>query len=177
MNSWPRFNQIRLRGVLGWVYMLLCIGSTSLSAQGSLETRITELEAREQIRQLMHDYGRHLDERNFAAFAGLFLESEGEYVSAGQTVKGGAAIGKMLEDIFAANPSGLKSPNFHVFFNENIQVDGDTATAFSQSAFIVPGEHGSPELVFFATYDDIFVREDGGWKFKRRVVTGNLPAR
>ena len=145
--------------------------------QTALETRVQELEAREQIRELMHNYGRFLDQRDFMAFAGLFLETGSEYVSGGQTVSGAAAIGKMLEGIFAANPSGLKSPNYHVFFNETIDVEGDKATAFSQSAFIVPGEDGSPSMVFFASYDDVFVVENGKWKFKRRVVHANLPAR
>lgn len=161
-----------------WVICILFLtGVTALHAQGSLDTRVQELEAREQIRQLMHDYGRYLDERNFSAFADLFTQDDSEYVSGGQTVTGGAAIGTMLEEIFAANPSGLKSPNFHVFFNENINVDGNRATAFSQSAFIVPGDSGEPRIIFFATYDDVFTRVNGEWKFKRRVVRGNLPAR
>jgi len=144
---------------------------------GQLQARLQELEAREQIRELMHNYGRYLDERNFTAFAGLFAETESEYVSGNQTARGAHAIGAMLQEIITANPSGFKSPNFHIFFNETIDVSGDRARAFSQSAYIVPGVNGNPEMVFFATYDDMFVREQGRWKFKRRVVHGNLPAR
>lgn len=169
---------------IAMICMTLPLPVTSLFAQDAAEneqrqlaSRIQELEAREQIRQLMHNYGRYLDERNFSAFASLFTEIDSEYVSGGQTVTGAEAIGKMLEDIITANPSGLNSPNFHVFFNENIQVGDNQATAFSQSAFVAPDDKGSPSMIFFATYDDVFVREDGVWKFKRRVVRGNLPAR
>ena len=162
----------------------LLVGSTILYAQapppgnaGHLEARLQELEDREQIRQLMHHYGRFLDERNFDAFANLFAKTDSEYVSGNQTARGAQAIGAMLEKIMMANPSGFKSPNFHVFFNETIALDGNQATAFSQSAYIVPGVNGNPEMVFFATYDDVFIREQGQWKFKRRIVHGNLPAR
>jgi len=142
-----------------------------------LEARVQELDDREQIRQLMHSYGRFLDERNFDAFAGLFAETDSEYISGNRTARGAQAIGTMLQEIITANPSGFKSPNFHVFFNETIDLDGDQATAFSQSAFIVPAENGNPEMVFFATYDDVFVREQGRWKFKLRSVRSDLPAR
>ena len=162
----------------------LLAGATLLNAQapppgndGRLQARLQELEDREQIRQLMHHYGRFLDERNFDAFAGLFAETDSAYVSGNRTARGAQAIGAMLREIITANPSGFKSPSFHVFFNETIDLDGDQATAFSQSAYIVPGVNGNPEMVFFATYDDVFMREQGRWKFKRRVVHGNLPAR
>jgi hypothetical protein len=142
-----------------------------------LEARLRVLEDREQIRQLMHSYGRFLDERNFTAFAELFAETDSEYISGNRTARGARAIGAMLQEIITANPSGFKSPYFHVFFNETIHVANDHATAYSQSAFIVPGANGNPEMVFFAAYDDEFIREGNLWKFKRRSVHGNLPAR
>jgi hypothetical protein len=151
---------------------LLSAQGTTTDQSGNLQARVRELEAREQIRALMHNYGRHLDERNFPAFAALFAETDSEYISGGRTVRGARAISAMLEEIITANPSGFKSPNYHVFFNETIDVVGDRATAFSQSAFIVPGVNGNPEMVFFATYDDLFIRDAGVWKFKRRKVKG-----
>lgn len=166
------------------VLILFISGSSLLPAQvkpdlntSDLQDRLQQLEGREQIRQLMHLYGRYLDERNFSAFAGLFASDDSEYVSGNQTARGAPAIGTMLEGIITANPSGFKSPNYHVFFNELIDIEGDRATAYSQSAFIVPGGNGNPEMVFFATYDDEFIREHGIWKFKRRSVRGNLPFR
>ena len=151
--------------------------SLTHSQDGNVESRLRELEAKEQIRELMHNYGRFLDERDFTAFAALFTEADSEYVSGNQIAHGARAIGAMLKEIMAANPSGFKSPNFHVFFNEVITVAGDQAKAYSQSAYIVPGVNGSPEMVFFATYADVFTQEQGRWKFKQRVVHGNLPAR
>ena len=162
--------------------MTAFISGGDLSAQETqnyqaMEARLLELDAREQIRQLMHNYGRFLDERDFSAFAGLFTETDSEYVSGGQTARGAVAIANMLEDIITANPSGLGSPNFHIFFNETIQVNVNEAAAFSQSAFVVPDDKGNPYMVFLASYDDIFINRNGVWKFKRRVVRANLPAR
>lgn len=157
--------------------IILFLASGSINARDSLEQRLQELEDREQIRQLMHSYGRFIDERNFQAFANLFSRNDSEYVSGNQIAKGSEAIGNMLEEIITENPSGLKSPNFHIFFNESIQIKEDQATAFSQSAFVVPGDSGKPEMVFFASYDDVFIREEGTWKFKKRIVRGNLPSR
>jgi hypothetical protein len=43
----------------------------------SIETRLRALEDREEIRQLLINYGRTLDQRNFAAFAKLFIQVPG----------------------------------------------------------------------------------------------------
>ena len=175
-------NTFRTIRVLAFFTLAAILYGPELTAQVAhdqrfVEARLQELDAREQIRQLMHRYGRYLDERDFSAFADLFTETDSEYVSGGQTARGAEAIAGMLEEIITANPSGLGSPNFHVFFNEIIEVNGDEATAFSQSAFVVPDDKGDPRMVFLASYDDIFVKQNGVWKFKRRVVKGNLPSR
>lgn len=142
----------------------------------SVEQRLAELEGREAIRTLMKQYGRTLDTRNFKAFGELFAK-DGVYVSGGQRVEGPEKIAAMLKGIFASNPSGIREPNFHVFFNEVITFTGPgEAKAFSQSAYVAPGEDNAPKMIFFASYDDTFVIEDGQWKFKERIVHGDIPA-
>jgi len=142
----------------------------------ALRSELQELRDRERIRELLIEYGRRIDARDFAGFGQLFAE-DGEYVSAGTTSRGPEAIAAFLEDIFQRNPSGIASPNFHVFFNETIDVEGDQARAVSMSFFVVPGERGAPQVLMLGSYDDELVRdEDGRWKFRRRVVKGELPA-
>lgn len=142
----------------------------------ALKAQLRELRDREQIRELLVEYGRRIDARDFAGFGQLFAQ-DGEYVSAGTTSRGPDAIAAFLEDIFQRNPSGIASPNFHVFFNETIDVDGDQAHAVSMSFFVVPGERGAPQVLMLGSYDDELVRdEDGRWRFRRRVVKGELPA-
>lgn len=156
-----------------------CSGGASqdmVEELAALRSGLQDLRDREQIRELLVEYGRRIDARDFAGFGQLFVE-DGEYVSAGTTSRGPEAIAAFLEDIFQRNPSGIASPNFHVFFNETIDVEGDQARAVSMSFFVVPGERGAPQVLMLGSYDDELVRdEDGRWKFRRRVVKGELPA-
>jgi uncharacterized protein (TIGR02246 family) len=133
------------------------------------------LEDREEIRHLLIEYGRTLDKRDFVAFSKLFAESA-EYVGgAGTAIKGPSAIAKSLEETFQKNPTGVRSPNFHLFANEVIQVNGEEAVAVSKGLFVVPNEKNAPEIVMMATYEDVFTHEKSGWKFKRRTVRGDVP--
>lgn len=142
----------------------------------SVEARIRVLEDREEIRQLLIDYGRTLDRRDFEAFAKLFTD-DAEYVGgAASAIKGPAAIAKSLEDTFKKNPTGVRSPNFHLFANEVIQVDGNLATAVSKGLFMVPNSANVPQIEMIASYEDVLVRGDSGWRFKKRVVHAEIPS-
>lgn len=145
-------------------------------AVAALQYEVRLLRDREEIRQLLIDYGRTLDNRDFEGFAKLFA-ADGEYVSGpGMTTRGGKAAADMLRGVMASNPMGFRSPNYHVFFNEVIDIDGDRATATSMSLFVVPSDANQPQPVLMATYDDELVREGGAWKFRKRVVKGTIPA-
>ncbi len=141
----------------------------------SQESRIRTLEDREGIRQLLLNYGQTLDRRDFVAFAALFTE-DAEYVGgAASIVKGPAAIAKILEDTFKKNPTGVRSPNFHLFANEIIQVHGNEARAASKGLFVVPNAANAPQIEMMASYEDLLVRSGSGWKFKRRIVHAEIP--
>jgi ketosteroid isomerase-like protein len=152
---------------------LAAAGAPAQPAAG--DARLQQLEDREAIRVLFNDYGRLIDERNFAAFAELFAANS-EYVAGPNVAKGPAAIRAQLEGAIGSNTMGIGSPNFHIFFNESIRVEGDRATATSKGAFVAPDEKGRPQIIILATYDDVLTREGGRWKFQRRVVRGDLPA-
>ncbi len=170
-----------LAATIGFAIVALSASSygtpSAAGSDSSVETRLAQLESREQIRVLFNDYGRTLDARDFAAFGRLFAK-DAEYVSGpGEPAKGPAAIQAMLTNIMGKNPSHLPEPNFHLFFNESIQVDGDHAHARSKGGFVVPDpQNNRIDMVFLATYEDDLVREDGTWKFQRRVVHSDLPA-
>jgi hypothetical protein len=159
---------------------LLLPGSSSLAAgteeiSPTLEQRLQTLEDREAIRKLLMDYGRFLDQRDFRAFAALFAAAGGEWIGGMGRVKGRAAIRKLMEDTIGADSAGMNSPNFHVFSNETIDVKGDEASALTKWAFVVRGDDNRPQLVYLGHYDDTLIREQGEWKFKRRVVYGDIP--
>lgn len=162
----------------GIVVAMLGMGALpAWSADVSIEQRLEELEGREAIRTLMKQYGRTLDTRRFDDFGRLFAEGDGVYVTGGREVKGQEAIAEMMRGVFADNPSGLKAPQFHVFFNEVISFESPArATAFSQSVYVAPGEDNAPRMVILASYDDVFVKRNGTWKFLRRAVHGEIPS-
>ncbi len=71
-----------------------------------------------------------------------------------------------------ANPSHLPGPDFHLYFDASIHVDGDHATAHSMGAYLIPDERSSGgwRLIFLVSYDDILVRQNGHWLFKQRLL-------
>ena len=153
------------------------IGGNNAEDYTALQDEVRELRSREEIRELFTDYGRTLDERDFAAFGRLFAR-DSEFVGGGGsgTASGPEQIAALLERAIMSNPSGVTGANLHVFSNEKIDVAGDEATAISRGAFIGENAERRPDALIYATYRDQLVREDGAWKFKRREVVGDIPA-
>jgi hypothetical protein len=141
------------------------------SAARTAETRLQALEDKEAIHELMMNYGRTLDARDFAGFERLFTK-DAEYGAA----TGQPAIRARLEAALKANGAPVPGRDWHFFFNETIKVNGDEATALSMGAFFVRGEGNKIESTMVATYRDQLVREDGMWKFKVRAFGPPSPA-
>ena len=142
----------------------------------SVETRLQLLEDREEIRQLLMDYGRYLDKRDFASFSRLFAEKAGEWIGGMGQATGQQAIRKLMEETIGRDTSGkIVGPNYHVFTNDVIHVDGDKATASTKWIFVVQSDQKQPQPFFLGHYEDTFIREYGRWKFLRRVVYADIP--
>ncbi|MBN1831876.1 MAG: nuclear transport factor 2 family protein [Deltaproteobacteria bacterium] len=144
-----------------------------MSKHEDLESRVKELEDHEEIRQLLMDYGRFLDQRDFRAFSELFAETDGEWIGGMGRAKGSKAIRELMESTIGRDTSITQS--CHLFTNETIQVNGDQATALTKWIFVVPGESNRPQLFFLGHYEDSMIRENGRWKFLRRVVRADIP--
>jgi uncharacterized protein (TIGR02246 family) len=145
------------------------------SGTQALASRLEALEAREAIRALWAEYGRTLDARDFVAFSKLFSR-DAEFVGGGPAVKGPAAIGAFLEKAIGTNYPGSKGKNFHLYFNESIDVRGDRATAVSKGGFVMAAaDNSKADFLLLATYRDELIREDGQWKFLRREIAGDIP--
>jgi len=169
--------------ILGFAAVDITLIATNRSAEGaeasSVEARLQRLEDREAIRDLIIEYGHMVDTRNWAGFANLFAQN-GEWVGGMGAAKGRPAIQKMMEDSIGSNttgksPAGIGGPNFHIFANERITVDGNTATAVTKWMFLVPSKENHPQPYYLGHYDDRFVREDGSWKFLSRTAYGDIP--
>src|SRR5688572_4717483 len=138
----------------------------------SLAARLMKFEDKEEIQNLLLDYGRHLDSRDFGAYSRLFAK-DGEWSGGLGSVSGPANIQAFMEKSIGTGPN--RSKNYHLLSNFVITVNGDTATAWSRWAFVVPGERGAV-ISQAGRYDDTLVREDGRWKFKRRAASNDTSA-
>jgi ketosteroid isomerase-like protein len=146
---------------------------SSVSAQAPLAARIQKLEDIEAIRTVLLNYGRFLDARDLPAYSRLFAK-DGEWVGGFGSAKGPAEILTFMEKNLGTGPN--RGNTFHILSNFVIDVQGDTATAWSRWTFIAPAADGKPAISQAGRYDDTLVRENGQWKFKRRVASNDTPA-
>ena len=137
----------------------------------SLEARLERLSSIAEIRQLLTDYGRTLDDRDFKAYSLLFAENGGTWEGSFGKVEGPKAIEELMIKMFAHGTT-MDRPNYHLMSSPDVEVDGDKARAWSRFTFIMDDEEGKPELVSAGEYNDTFVKENGRWRFKHRLVTG-----
>jgi uncharacterized protein (TIGR02246 family) len=142
------------------------------TGDGTLVARIQRIEDTQEIERLLLNYGRHLDARDFKAYSLLFAK-DGVWSGGMGTVQGPAAIQAFMEK---AIPGPNAMHNYHVLSNFVIDVNGDTATAWSRWQFMVPGPNNTAVAAQSGRYDDTLVREDGRWKFKRRVASNDIPS-
>ena len=147
--------------------LLLLGGVLAAQNDASVASRLQRLEDIEEIRTVLLDYGRFLDSRDLAAYSRLFA-TDGEWVGGFGSAKGPAGILEFMQKNLGTGPN--RNGNFHIMSNFEIDVKGDTATARSRWTFIVPGADGKPTISQAGRYEDLLVREDGRWKFKKRTA-------
>ena len=173
-----------LRRLLGFVGVFvipfvafMAYGATwnALAAQGgkapkeSVETRLQRFADKDDIQNVLLEYGRALDARDFTAYSNLFA-ADGEWVGGFGAVKGPANIKAFMEKNMGTN--GNPTHNYHLLSNFVVKVNGDTATAWSRWAFVQPQDRGAV-IAQAGSYDDTFVRENGVWKFKKRTASND----
>ncbi len=156
--------------VVGWL-ALPGLAAPATPAAQSLETRIQRLDDRMAIEQLLMEYGRAVDNRDFAAFAALFTD-DGEWKGAQGAYRGPKQIQESMEKIFTAPAAAADIPkgkNFHLLTNVIINLQGDHATASSKFVFYKMNG-AKPEAAVAGRYEDKLVRVGGAWKFKQRLA-------
>jgi hypothetical protein len=165
--------------LLSIVLLVSCAATSGLAQapanQPGLAARLDALEAREAIRALWAEYGRTLDARDFASFARLWARNA-EFGSGPGAAKGPAAIAASLEKAIGSNYPDSKGKNFHLYFNESIDVRGDHATAISKGGYVMAtADNSKADFLLLAEYRDELVKEDGVWKFLKRQIVGEIP--
>lgn len=145
-----------------------------MSDDAAREARVRELEDRQQIRDLVLRYREELDRRDLAAYAALFA-ADGTWEGRTGSARTPAGIQAMLEERLAPNPPAPGPTTTHLVTEPRITVTGDTATGFCLWSLIGRSPADTPEILLVGHYDDEYVREDGEWKFARRVAAVDIP--
>jgi hypothetical protein len=180
MKSWPIFGFSCASRVafLSVVISLLMPAAAMAQAPAprarSLEARIQRFEDTQEIRDLLTNYGRLLDAHDLAGYSHLFAKN-GEWVGGFGSAKGPAAIQALMEKNLGTAPKGKPGSTYHLLTNFMIDVTGDRATAWSRWSFAVTGADNKPSILYGGHYDDTLIREDGRWKFLRRVAVNDIP--
>jgi uncharacterized protein (TIGR02246 family) len=143
-----------------------------LAQDTALAARVKALEDRMEIERVLLNYGRFLDARQLANYAGLFAK-DGEWTGGFGTVKGQKAIQEFMEKNIGTAPN--RAGTHHILTNFAIDVAGDKATAWSRWMFVVATADGKPNPSQSGHYEDKLVREDGKWKFAQRIAFTDIP--
>lgn len=126
------------------------------------------------IQRVLVAYGKHLDRRDFKAYAALFAR-EGVWDGGFGAGTGPAEIQAMMEKMIGGQPNDDAQKNYHLMSSFDVEVEGDRGRAWSRWTFVSLDAEGHPRVHHAGRYDDELVREDGAWKFALRKVSGDLP--
>jgi SnoaL-like domain len=159
----------------------------------SLAARVKQMEDVQEISNVLIEYGRALDSRDFKAYSALFAK-DGSWSGGMGTVTGGPqAIYDFMtsrigggaprgdsagdKENNAANtgrPAGGFGTTYHIMSNFKVDVKGDNAIASSRWTFVSAAR--GPGIQVAGRYEDTFVRENGVWKFKSRQAFNDVTA-
>jgi uncharacterized protein (TIGR02246 family) len=141
----------------------------------AVKTWMQKMDDRAAIQDLIVTYGRLLDAKDLAGYSKLFA-ADGVWEGGIGSAKGPKEIQQMLERVYSRVEPGQYGNSYHVMSDFLIEPRGDTATAWSRWTWIVEGESGKPEISRSGHYEDTLVRENGAWRFKRRLTVTEMPA-
>ena len=147
--------------------------STPVDQLERLAARVQAVEDILAIHQLLMDYRRCIDARDFKAYAALFA-ADGVWTGSLGTATGPQEIEALLErevDVFEDD----SSREYHLVANPEITVDGDVGSAESTFCLITRGPGDSPSVTLVGRYRDTLVRAEDGWKFRRRETLLDIP--
>lgn len=132
-------------------------------------------DSRNQILNLMNEYCYRIDAGDLEGFAALFEDAVFHVLGdPGGGQKGAAEVLEMLSNVTLYDG---KPHCKHVLSNVTIEVDEAQGTASAQS-YITVFQAVPPDFplqaIFIGHYHDEFVRDETGWRFKRRTISPDL---
>lgn len=142
----------------------------------SVEDRLRRLDDRAEIRQLIQAYRCALDARDLTAY-GLLFAADGEWLGGTGYGKSPAGITAMLEERLPGNTSASGQSSWHLVTEPQIMLHGDHATGEVTWTLVTRGNGDAPSLQLLGHYEDTYVRQDGRWRFQRRIAHTDIPYR
>ncbi|MEJ0006247.1 MAG: nuclear transport factor 2 family protein [Steroidobacteraceae bacterium] len=141
----------------------------------ALKARVQDVQDRLEIQQLVVEYGHLLDTHDLVGYSNLFAK-DGEWIGGFGRASGPKAIQAMMNKYMGTAPFDPKNvKGFHLLTNIIVHVKGDHATAWSRIVYMVRNKDDKPSAALGGHYDDTLIRENGHWKFQRRVVMMEIP--
>jgi hypothetical protein len=141
----------------------------------ALEARLQRMEDRQAIHDLLITYGRLLDRKDLVGYSQLFAE-DGVWEGGIGSATGPKGIQGMLERVYQrVEPGTYGTGDYHLMSDIIIDVDGETAKAWSRWTWLVQGAQGKPMANRSGHYEDTLVKIDGQWKFRHRLTVTELP--
>lgn len=140
----------------------------------AVKQRLQQAEDKLAIERLINDYAAALDARDIEGYIALFAK-DAEWINGDIVRKAPDELRALLTGMWVTNPSGLPTRGLELVSNPEISVDGDRATAHSRHLLLKPDANGAPLAVLSGRYDDMLIRENGKWKFLRRVDNPVMP--
>lgn len=133
-----------------------------------LEARVRRIEDREAIRRLVSLYTLAMDDRDMDLAARIFARD------AVLTYPGGSPLFRGRDAIVAFYRERLAptGPSFHFTHDQIVEWDdGDPDRATGLVACHAETSGGGRQFISAIRYEDVYVREDGEWRFSRRTLT------
>ncbi len=141
----------------------------------SIEARLQRAEDELAIRRLLVDYATALETHDAEAYVALFARN-GVWINGSMVRKAPDEIRALVVGMFGKRPPDfVNRESFELVSNPEIDLDGDHATVRSRHLLFRRAPDGSPLPVLSGQYEDQLIREDGKWKFLRRVDNPIMP--
>jgi hypothetical protein len=145
------------------------------ATESAILERLERLESVAEIQQLILDYRKHLFARDLGSYSQLFCR-DGEWSGPHGRAVGPEGIRALLDATLEPNPPAPGATAWHFLSLPEISVGAHRATATTTWTLIQRDPDDTPTVSRLGRYEDVFEREDGRWKFKRRNCFIEVPA-
>ena len=136
---------------------------------GEVRPLVQQVLDRQDIQELLTEYMRRLEARDWNRYAELFA-TNGELHFNDNHFVGSQVIRESMTKLAPSDPKTPPPAAADLLTNVSITVTGETATSMSRWTGIQLGADNKPAVTRAGHYEDTLVREDGRWKFQKRIV-------